>query len=392
MPRVLVAGGSLGGLTSALVLRDLGCNVHVFERSASPLEGYGAGIVVHDMTVRYLRERMTIELEQISAPSTYMRYLLADGSVEYEEPSTYRFTAWNTLYRRLLGGLGEERYHRGEALVGIDQDEDEVEVRFASGRVERCGLLVCADGISSTARQRLLGPVEPCYSGYVAWRGTVGEAELGEETFGVLCQAITFAVVPGSHFVAYPIPSVEGSLAQGSRLVNYVWYRNVAAGSDLDELMTDRLGFKQSISLHPGAVQQRYVDELKAAARTTLPGPLAEPVAKTPQPFIQVIVDLEVPRMAFGRMCLIGDAAFAARPHAAAGTAKAAANGWALAEALERSRGDVITALSAWEPGQLELGRRLVARAQVMGDRSQVHGTWRPDDVSLRFGLYGPGN
>jgi 2,6-dihydroxypyridine 3-monooxygenase len=52
----------------------------------------------------------------------------------------------------------------------------------------------------------------------------------------------------------------------------------------------------------------------------------------------------------------------------------------------------VITALSAWEPGQLELGRRLVARAQVMGDRSQVHGTWRPDDVSLRFGLYGPGN
>ena len=45
----------------------------------------------------------------------------------------------------------------------------------------------------------------------------------------------------------------------------------------------------------------------------------------------------DAPRMAFGRLCLIGDAAFVARPHAAAGTAKAAEDGWQLARALRAS-------------------------------------------------------
>jgi 2,6-dihydroxypyridine 3-monooxygenase len=335
---------------------------------------------------------MATRLEDISAPSTHVRYFLADGSVEHEAPSPYRFTAWNTLYRGLLRSFGDQRYHRGEALVGIDQDDDEVEVRFASGRVERCELLVCADGTSSTARQRLLDPLEPRYSGYVAWRGTLGEAELSRETFALLREAITFSVVHGSHFVVYPIPSVEGSLAHGHRLVNYVWYRNVPEGNELDELMTDRSGFHRPISLHPGAVQERYVEELRTAAGETLPRHLAEPVEKTAKPFVQVIVDLEVPKMAFGRVCLTGDAAFTARPHPAAGTAKAAANAWVLAEALERAGGDVTSALAAWEPGQLELGRQVVGRARWMGNRSQFEGTWRPDDETLRLGLYGPGD
>ena len=94
--------------------------------------------------------------------------------------------------------------------------------------------------------------------------------------------------------------------------------------------------------------------------------------------------------MAYGRVCLIGDAAFAARPHAAAGTAKAAENAWKLAEALEREV-DVPQALAAWEPSQLELGRRLVERSRRIGERYQVTSTADPSDPELRFGLYGPG-
>ncbi|MDT5412780.1 MAG: 2,6-dihydroxypyridine 3-monooxygenase, partial [Mycobacterium sp.] len=44
MNRAVVVGGSLGGLTAALVLRDRGWDVDVLERSAVPLEGRGAGI------------------------------------------------------------------------------------------------------------------------------------------------------------------------------------------------------------------------------------------------------------------------------------------------------------------------------------------------------------
>ena len=54
--------------------------------------------------------------------------------------------------------------------------------------------------------------------------------------------------------------------------------------------------------------------------------PIAEVVASAAEPFVQAVYGIDVPRMAQGRVCLIGDAAFAVRPHAVAGTAKAAAS------------------------------------------------------------------
>jgi 2,6-dihydroxypyridine 3-monooxygenase len=104
------------------------------------------------------------------------------------------------------------------------------------------------------------------------------------------------------------------------------------------------------------------------------------------------VYDIDVPRMALGRVCLIGDAAFAVRPHAAAGTAKAADDGWALAEELAAAAGDVPAALAVWERRQLLLGRRLLARSREIGDASQFTGTFRPGDPRLIFGLHEPGN
>jgi 2,6-dihydroxypyridine 3-monooxygenase len=95
--------------------------------------------------------------------------------------------------------------------------------------------------------------------------------------------------------------------------------------------------------------------------------------------------------MAFGRVCLIGDAAFACRPHAAAGSAKAADDARRLGEALRAAGGDVVAALAAWEPGQLELGRAVHARTQAAGRQSQVDCTWRPGQP-LPFGLHAAGD
>jgi 2,6-dihydroxypyridine 3-monooxygenase len=393
MLRVVVVGGSLAGLTAAAVLGEAGCDVHVYERSASALTSRGAGIVVQPITVRYVLDHRIVELERISTAAGRLRYLNQDGSSAYEEPCTYRFTAWNTLYRMLSGCLDPSRHHLGEAMVGFDQDAGGVEVRFAGGRCERCHLLVCADGVSSTARTLLLPEVEARYAGYVAWRGTVRESELSPASFGALGEAITYHLMPHSHILSYPIPAPDGSVAKGDRLMNFVWYRNVAEGPELDELMTDRAGVRREVSLPPGAAQERFLRGLREDA-ATLPATLAEMVIKTPEPFVQPIIDVEVPRMAFGRACLIGDAAFVARPHAGAGTAKAAADAWALAEAMrtvDAPEVDVAGVLERWETGQLDLGRRLVARVRDMGSRSQFTGSWRPDDPSLRFGLYGPG-
>ena len=68
-----------------------------------------------------------------------------------EEPSTYRFTAWNTLYQQLLGGIGG-RYRLGHALCGLDMADDGVELRFANGLVEHAELVVGTAPTASTRR------------------------------------------------------------------------------------------------------------------------------------------------------------------------------------------------------------------------------------------------
>jgi len=384
--RVAVVGGSLGGLTAALLLRDLSCTVDVFERSPARLSGFGAGIVVHEATMRYFVERAR-EQDGLSVPATSLRFVDAGGRLTHEEPSPYRFTAWSTLYATLAELFGHERYHHAHTLTSIDQDGERVRVRFENGRLHECDLLVCADGIRSTGRSLLAPDIEPLYAGYVGWRGTLEVSSLGGGTATQLSDAITYGVVDHSHILSYPIPSLDGS---AEPLLNFVWYRNVEAGPPLDELMVSRTGRSSSVSLPPGEVQERHLAELRAAAAATLPPAFAEMIEAVEEPFVQVIVDLAVPAMAHGRICLVGDAAFAARPHAAAGTAKAAENAWKLAEALEQEE-DVVRALAAWEPAQLELGRGLVERSRRIGERYQVSSTADPRDEQLRFGLYGPG-
>jgi 2,6-dihydroxypyridine 3-monooxygenase len=381
-----VVGGSIGGLTAALVLRSIGCEVDVYERASAPLDGRGAGIVLHPETARWPTGPGGIPLERMSTPCRFLRYLARDGSVAYERPSDLRFTSWNTLYRALLGDFGEERYHRGASAEDVVGDG----VRLAGGGTVKADLVVAADGIDSTLRRRLLPEVRFRPAAYVGWRGVVDEEELPEETAAQLGGGITYHAAPGTHIVVYPIPDAGGEVAPGRRRANYVWYRNLDAAG-LDALLGDGEGGRR-LSLPPGGVSETDAEGLRAAAAEVLPTRLAEVVAATRQPFVQAIGDLESPQMALGPVAILGDAAFVARPHAAAGTAKACADAWALGEALGAAEGDVARALGAWEPDRLDVGRRLVARAARNGDRSQFGGGWTPGDPSLAFGLYRPGD
>ena len=391
MPSVVVVGGSLGGLTAALVLRDAGCDVRVFERSSSALEARGAGIAALDATLRYLTERGGRLPEDVCSSTGWIRFLRADGSIEHEQRHRYRFSSWNTIYRSLLPLFDSRRYLLGREVVSFDPHDRVVGVTLGDGSRTDADLLVCADGVGSAARARLLPGVVPRYAGYVAWRGTLPERDASPATRRALRDAITYQVLDRSHILIYPIPALDGSLLPGDRLINVVWYVNVAAGAQLGQLMTGRDGVRRAVSLPPGAATDRAVAGMRRAAADALAPPIAEVVTGITEPFVQAIYDLGVPRMAFGRTCLIGDAAFAVRPHAAAGTAKAADDAWALAEELTASGGDVPAALAAWERRQLRVGRSLLARTRDIGDSSQFSGTFRPGDPKLIFGLHEPG-
>jgi 2-polyprenyl-6-methoxyphenol hydroxylase-like FAD-dependent oxidoreductase len=84
-------------------------------------------------------------------------------------------------------------------------------------------------------------------------------------------------------------------------------------------------------------------------------------VAATPDPFVQTIVDVVVPRTVFGRVCLLGDAAFVVRPHTAGATAKAARDATVLATALKRARQNVDAGLRSFERGNRNHTERAIA-------------------------------
>lgn len=389
-PRVLVAGGSIGGLTAALVLGDLGCDVEVFERSGAALEGRGAGIVVLPTTERYFLERAQ-GTQRVSLELPWWKYVDAAGTELSAHLDRFRFSGWNTLYRGLLGEFDESRYHLDAEVVGFEQDEESVTIRLADGRQVEGDMLVCADGSGSTARRLLLPEIAPEYAGYVAWRGVTEEAKLGEETRAQLADAMLYQVLEGGHILVYAIPSLSGSTTPGERLINFVWYRNYPPGPHYDDVMTDSEGHRRPTTVPPGLVAPAHLAELLATAPRVLAPGLAEVVGVADEILIQAIFDLESPRMAFGRACLIGDAAFVVRPHLAAGQAKACADAWALGSSLEAAGGDVVAALAEWEPGQLALGRDVVARSRDMGRRSQVTGEMWPGDPDWKFGLWGAG-
>jgi 2,6-dihydroxypyridine 3-monooxygenase len=384
-PHVAVVGGSLGGLITALQLRDAGCDVEVFERSPVPLEGRGAGIVLHPVTTRYFEDHGLLDLGRVSSSARTLRYLTREGDVLLEEPIVYRFTSYATLYAALVDSFEPERYHLGKDLVTLDDADDRVVARFADGVAESFDLVVGADGIRSTVRGLLFPDLRPAYAGYVGWRGTLPETELPGQANEQLRDALTYHVGERTHVLSYEIPATEG---QG-RSMNWVWYRNVPDGPPLEALLTDRSGTRHDLSLPAGAVRDEHLDELRAAAGD-LPPAFTDLIRATPEPFVQVIVDLEVPAMVRGRVCLVGDAAFALRPHIAAGTAKAAADARALADAIKEADGAVPAALAAWEPSQMALGRTATARTREVGERAQVTGSFHPGDPEVAFGLFRP--
>ncbi len=389
--RVLIAGGSIGGLTTAILLRDLGYEVDVYERSGAALQERGTGIVVLPITERYFTDHGG-EDDRVSLHLTHWSYVDRAGDVVSADPDHFRFSGWNTVYRALLDAFGSDRYHLDSEMVGFERRPDGVTLQLRDGRTVDGDLLVCADGIASTARSILAPEAVPRYAGYVAWRGITPEALLGDATREAVRDAMLYQVLDLSHILVYAIPSPEGDITPGRRIINSVWYRNCPEGPSFENLMTDVDGVRRQTTMPPGTTRPEFVNEMRAAAADVLAPQMREIVLACPDPIIQAIFDLESTRMVYDRVCLLGDAAFGLRPHIAAGQAKACADAWALRDCLAEAGHDLEAALAMWEPRQLTLGRQALTRAREMGHRSQVAGTMYPGDPTWKFGLWGPGN
>ena len=140
----------------------------------------------------------------------------------------------------------------------------------------------------------------------------------------------------------------------------------------MKRLLTDADGHFHALGIPPPLVRDEVIASLRDASRTLLAPQLDAVVKLTPQPFLQPIFDVETTRMAAGRVAIIGDAAFLARPHVAAGVTKAAEDAMALVTALQ-AHGDVASALAAFERERMAVNRRIMARGRELGGYLALH-------------------
>lgn len=364
---ILISGGSMGGLFTAHALQQSGHDVDVFERTApGEMRGRGAGIVPDLELFDYMRTHDLAERDEVSVVIDRLDYLDHDGSVRATRPYTTWSTSWDTFYRPLREAVGSDSYHMAKQVVDVEQDGERVTAHFADGEQATGDLLVAAEGYNSQTREQLLPDVDLQYAGYVAWRGIIHERDLPTDLAERLEEALVIYHGPDFQILTYPVPGPGGETEKGERRINLVWYENVPT-EDLPDLLLDNEGVQREGSLPPGRLREEIRERQNRIAEEELPEPMERYVRSLDDLYIQCIYDLKVPRMVFDRVVLMGDGAFFVRPHLAAGTSKAAADGFVLAESL-CTHDDLETALDDWEASQLELGERLVDWARERGD------------------------
>jgi 5-methylphenazine-1-carboxylate 1-monooxygenase len=282
--RVLVAGGGIGGLATALSLHDAGIEVELVE-SARSIDAIGAGINLLPHAVRELTELGLGDLLEASAIATSeLVYHDRLGSRIWREPrgraAGYRWPQYSIhraelqalLLRAVRERLGSDAVRCGVALERFEQTAGGVRVELRERRTQRprtaaADVLIGADGIDSAVRAQLHpGEGAPRWSGIGMWRG-VGEAEpfLTGRTM----------IMAGSNarakFVAYPIGARGGRalvnwvaeirLAHGDRPLDaHDWRRTADPGRVLADFGDWRFGWLDIpalIAASPGSSSSR---------------------------------------------------------------------------------------------------------------------------------------
>lgn len=395
-PRAIVIGGSLGGLFAANLLRSVGWDAFVYERTETDLSGRGAGLGTRDEVFSIMR-RIGISAEHATGVHIRSRLCLdGDGIVECEVPISSVATAWDRVYRALKAALPAEHYHAGTEFRRLEQRAGVVSAYFGDGSRVDGELLIGADGIHSSVRKQLSATSTPRYAGYVGWRGAVDVAHFRPELHDLVLGHMNFCFPEGELALSVPMPAT--ALAEKPNRVQITWFRPVGE-TELRQLCTDERGRYHGLMIPPPLIRNELIAELRSRADILAPQ-MATLFRAVRQPLLQPIFDLESPRVVFGRVLLLGDAAFVARPHVGTGVTKAALDAAALADALFAHGMDVEAALAEYERDRMAFGTQLVARGRHLGayleaqlvprerrDKRQLYR--RPITVLQQFGAAG---
>ncbi len=350
--RILVAGGGIGGLATALALAQRDIPSLVLEK-ASRLGEIGAGIQLGPNAFHCF-DRLGVG-EAARAMAVYIDHLrlmaaMADGEICHIDLGD-RFRArfgnpYAVVHRGDLHGVLLEgcRDHpliglaTSSEVVGYDQDGAGVVARLGNGERVPGAALIGADGLWSNVRRQVVGDGAPRVSGHTTYRSVIPTERMPED---LRWNAATLWAGPKCHIVHYPL--------SGWKVFNLV----VTCHNDAPE---------------PVAGKPVPVEEVQRGFAHVCER--AQTIIRHGQDWkMWVLCDREpVQGWIDGRVALLGDAAHPMLQYMAQGACMAMEDAVCLADSLAKANGDLPAGLAAYCDRRVLRTARVQLTSRAMGD------------------------
>lgn len=347
--KAIVVGAGMGGLTTAIAMRQAGYTVEVYDR-VRELRPAGAGISMWSNGVKVLnRLGLGKAMASIGGPMKRMTYISKSGEVltdfslapliEKVGQNPYP-VARTDLQQMLLTAFGEDDVQLGSECVAIEQTADQATAIFADGTQATGDVVVGADGTHSVVREYVLGTqTQRRYAGYVNWNGLVPASE---------------------------------KLADKESWVIYVGNGQRAS---MMPVGSDRFYFFLDVPLDYEVEPQA---DMRAELQQRFAG-WAEPIQQLiaqldPEKTNRVkIHDIDpLPAFVKGRVALIGDAGHSTAPDLGQGGCQALEDAWVLTNTLLTTNLGVADALKRYEKARCDRTANIILKARQRAN--MIHG------------------
>ena len=355
--KILIAGGGIGGLATALACGRQGMATQVFEKKRV-LSEVGAGVQLGPNVLRVLEAwglRSAIDAVAYFPQRLEVRSALSGallGTLPLGARAVQRYGAryatmaradLHALLHRAVQAQGMAQVHLAQAVARVSQDVSAVELLTEDQRKRRANVLIAADGVWSHVRDFLRPDVQALFTGHVAYRAMAKQSDLPES---LRSDCVTVWLGPSMHAVQYPVHA-------GSMLNTVVLVEGAAP--------EDAQAWEQA------AVRSVLLDQLAGAH-----GSLQDRVRSMAQWRLWPLCGLPHLRgpqdMVFGRIALLGDAAHPMLPYLAQGAGMAIEDAAAVAQCLQQALGDDAKALLTYAHKRWRRNARVQARAQRNGE------------------------
>ena len=179
--KTAIIGGGIGGLTTAITLKQTGIDYEIFE-AAPELKPVGAGIVMAANAMQVL-QRLGIEKKIMKAGLEINSAFVVDQSfqkisgfaVKEKIASRYGIGSYaiqrGRLQQVLMNEIDVNKIQLNKRLSSLVQHPNKVEIKFDDGTSTEADIVIGADGIKSAVRKNIFGEVPLRYSGQTCWRG-----------------------------------------------------------------------------------------------------------------------------------------------------------------------------------------------------------------------------